>query len=118
MTHEEIYEYLTKAENWVILTDDINNNNPNFRYDPVNMGTYNYHASLPNKSTPTLLDKIENIINDDIHDKLDVSTFKKWGNVKGFMYGTTKDERDANGYYYNNYANKDVYENYWKGIFE
>lgn len=55
--------------------------------------------------------------NSNIHDKYDVSTFKKWGNVKGFMYGTTKDERDANGYYYEKKANKKVYDKFWDGEF-
>ena len=120
MTHDEIYEYLTKAENWVILTDDINNQNPNFRYDPVNMGTYNYCASLPITSLFATID-IKRIIksgeNDSIHEKYDVSTFRTWGNIRGFMYGTTKEEKTVNIDYYDNNANKKVYDKYWEGVF-
>lgn len=115
MTHEEIYEYLTKAENWVILTDDINNNNSNFRYDPVNMGTNNYFASLPINDDTT---RIAIKINDYWHRKYDVSTFIKWGNVKGLKYGNTNNEADENYIFYNDKANKKIYDEYWKEVFQ
>lgn len=46
MSSEEIYNYLTDATHWQILTDDYDKakNNSNFKYDPVNVGTYNYSA--------------------------------------------------------------------------
>lgn len=53
-----------------------------------------------------------------MHNKLDVETFYNWGNVKGLLYGNSKDDRNQNGKHYDKYANKHVYEDYWKGLFE
>ena len=110
MTYDEIYDYLTKAENWVILTEDYNNTDPNLRYDPVNMGTYNYCAydkRIPGHDSSEDKDK---------HSALDVDTFYDWGNVKGLFYGNSKKQRKKNGEYYETNANKKVYE-FWKGKF-
>lgn len=90
------------------------------------MGTYNYFASLPMDlklpisfyyATKDIKEILYSKTNSNIHDKYDVSTFKKWWNVKGFMYGTTKEERNANGKFYKEHANKEVFNNHWKGIF-
>ena len=46
MSNDEIYDYRTDATHWQILTDDYKKaqNDQNFKYDPVNVGTYNYSA--------------------------------------------------------------------------
>jgi hypothetical protein len=107
MSHEEIYKELNNAYNWVILTADPNNTDENFRYDPVNVGTYNYYASLPSYG------KIKGKFASEVHNFYDVQPFYNWANVKGMPYGNSLDERNANGFYYRDTANKNV-NNSWE----
>ena len=110
MNPSQIEVELNNPINWVILTADLNINDDNFRYDPVNVGTYNYYASLPSYG---LIKKGNASI---IHHAFDVQPFYTWGNVKGLPYGNSIDEREANGFYYRDNANKDVYiswSDYW-----
>ena len=110
MNQYQIEAELNDPRNWVILTVDPNNNDDNFRYDPVNVGTYNYYASLPSYG----LIKKGNAST--IHHEFDVQPFYTWANVKGMPYGNSKDERNANGLYYRDNANKEVYKgwsDYW-----
>ena len=46
MSDDEIQNYLKDASHWQILTADYNKaqSDSNFKYDPVNVGTYNYVA--------------------------------------------------------------------------
>lgn len=64
----------------------------------VNCGTYNYCSDQ---------------INSELHQKFDIDTYFKWGNVKGLFYGNSTDERDSNERYYNKNANESIYS-YWK----
>ena len=93
--------YFTLTE---ILSDS------HLKYDPVNVGTYNYYASLPSYG---LIKKGNASL---IYNEYDVLPFYDWANVKGMPYGNSKDERDANGYFYNNNANKIVYDD-WRAFF-
>ena len=106
MSHDDIYKELNNAYNLVILTADPNNDDENFRYDPVNVGTYNYYASLP--SYGSIKGKIASLI----HKQYDVSPFYEWGNVKGLPYGNSVDERDANGDFYTHTANRKVFNDW------
>jgi len=69
--------------------------------DPVNCGTYNYCSDQ---------------INSELHQKFDIDTYFKWGNVKGLFYGNSTDERDYNGNKYKNNANQDIYDKYWRKV--
>lgn len=95
---------------------------PNFKYDPVNVGTYNYSAYDFEYVT---IDGNVKETSEDLHNKYDVypylgdkEEYNNWGNVPGLIYGNSKDDRNQNGKHYDKYANKHVYEDYWKGLFE
>ena len=65
---------------------------------------------------------IKNIPNHDsendkeLHQKFDIDTYFKWGNVKGLFYGNSTDQRDYNGNKYKNNANQDIYDKYWRKV--
>jgi hypothetical protein len=102
MTEEKIIEYLKNPNNWLILTDD-KNAAGNFKYDPLNMGTYNYHANCAEKKE-----------DEKLHNTLDVDPYKTYGNVKEFK-GINKKQRDLNGNKQTGTSN-DV-RKFWKGVF-
>ena len=93
MSDEDIYNYLIDADHWQILTDDYEKacNNPNFKYDPANVWTYNYSAYYVN-----IDGSIKSTSKSD-HDKYDVypylggkKSYSNWGNVPGLIYGNNK----------------------------
>ncbi|MDR0918279.1 MAG: hypothetical protein LBM93_03390 [Oscillospiraceae bacterium] len=105
LSNDEIIELLKNPDNWVILTD-MNSDNPNHRYDPVNMGTYNYFASLAG-----------NPFDDAKHRVLDVETFFSYGNVSGLFYGNSKTSRNENGEFARKSTLTDMIFDYYEGIF-
>ena len=128
MSDEDIYNYLIDADHWQILTDDYEKarNNPNFKYDPVNVGTYNYSAY---DFDYVNIDGSIKLTSKTDHDKYDVypylggkKSYSNWGNVPGLIYGNTKEQRNSNGAYskkvvVKNKDNKDeVYEK-WSDSF-
>ena len=116
MSNDEIYDYLTDATHWQILTDDYKKaqNDQNFKYDPVNVGTYNYSAYdfdyINLDGTPKKTSSLS-------HDKYDVQPYLKdgenYGNVPGLIYGNSKKQRDKNEDYYYDNANTAVFSDYW-----
>ena len=127
MSDEDIYNYLIDADHWQILTDDYEKarNNPNFKYDPVNVGTYNYSAY--DFDYVNIDGSIKSTSKTD-HDKYDVypylggkKSYSNWGNVPGLIYGNTKRQRDKNGNYYDvsvsKYEEDIIYER-WGEVFE
>ena len=116
-----IIDYLKNPEHWLILTDDYEKakNNPNFKYDPINVGTYNYSAfdfdyiNLDGSKKKTSRNK---------HNKYDVypylgscpedssKDYMDWGNVPGMKYDNTRAKRNRNGDDYKNNANDEVYK--------
>lgn len=125
MSDEDIYNYLIDADHWQILTDDYEKarNNPNFKYDPVNVGTYNYSAY--DFDYVNIDGSIKSTSKTD-HDKYDVypylggkESYSNWGNVPGLIYGNTKRQRDKNGYYHDDIVvqttnDNDVVFNNWR----
>ena len=132
VTPKNINADLKKADNWLILTDDYNKgcNDPNFKYDPVNVGTYNYSAydfdyiNLDGSKKKTSSTK---------HNAYDVypylgncpeyssKNYKNLGNVPGMIYRNTKSNRDNNSKIYgekilspNN--NRDFIYEHWSGL--
>ena len=133
MSHDEIYNYLTDESHWLILTDDYQKaeNNHNFKYDPVNVGTYNYSAYDFEYEN---LDGTLKVTSSDLHDFFDVKpylggkkSYSNWGNVPGLIYGNTRSQRDKNGNwrkelfekysFMNNNGDDIIYEN-WKSKFK
>ena len=119
MSRDEIYNYLTDESHWLIITDDYQKaeNNHNFKYDPVNVGTYNYSAYDFEYEN---LDGTPKVPSSDLHDFFDVKpylggkkSYSNWGNVPGLIYGNTRAQRDKNEDYYYEYANTAVFSNYW-----
>ena len=116
MSNDEIYDYLTDATHWQLLTDDYKKaqNDQNFKYDPVNVGTYNYSAYdfdyIKFDGTPKKTSSLS-------HDKYDVQPYLKdgenYGNVPGLIYGNSKKQRDKNEDYYYDNANTAVFSDYW-----
>ena len=119
----DIIDYLKNPEHWLFLTDDYEKakNNPNFKYDPINVGTYNYSAfdldyiNLDGSKKKTSSSK---------HNTYDVypylggkSKYSNWGNVPGMIYRNTKSYRDSNLTKYNNSAAVTVYEE-WREKFD
>ena len=91
------------ADHWQILTDDYEKacNNPNFKYDPANVWTYNYSAY--DFDYVNIDGSIKSTSKSD-HNKYDVypylggkKSYSNWGNVPGLIYGDTKRQRDKNG---------------------
>ena len=127
MTHEEIYTYLLKASNWQILTADYNKaqNDSNYKYDPVNVGTYNYCGYEKGIEFVYSYDETEKKTStSDDHQKYDVKPYlggkkscSNWGNAPGMIYGNTKKQRNNNGDYYTDTADQDVYEMWWERKF-
>ena len=127
MTHEEIYTYLLKASNWQILTADYNKaqNDSNYKYDPVNVGTYNYCGYEKGIEFVYSYDETEKKTStSDNHQKYDVKPYlggkkscSNWGNAPGMIYGNTKKQRNNNGDYYTDTADQDVYEMWWERKF-
>ena len=127
MTHEEIYTYLLKASNWQILTADYNKaqNDSNYKYDPVNVGTYNYCGYEKGIEFVYSYDETEmKTSTSDDHQKYDVKPYlggkkscSNWGNAPGMIYGNTKKQRNNNGDYYTDTADQDVYEMWWERKF-
>ena len=121
MSDDDIYDYLKDANNWQILTDDYDKakNNSSFKYDPINVGTYNYSAfdfdyiNLDGSKKKTSRNK---------HNKYDVypylgscpedssKDYMDWGNVPGMKYDNTRAKRNRNGDDYKNNANNEVYK--------
>ena len=121
MSNEEIYNYLTDATHWQILTDDYEKaqKNPNFKYDPVNVGTYNYSAYDFNYVN---LDGTKKETSSSKHNEYDVypylggkKSYSNWGNVPGLIYGNTKAQRDVNEDYYKQTANLNVFS-FWNNL--
>ena len=127
MTHEEIYTYLLKASNWQILTADYKKaqNDSNYKYDPVNVGTYNYCGYEKGIEFVYSYDETEKKTStSDDHQKYDVKPYlggkkscSNWGNAPGMIYGNTKKQRNNNGDYYTDTADQDVYEMWWERKF-
>ena len=127
MTHEEIYTYLLKASNWQILTADYNKaqNDSNYKYDPVNVGTYNYCGYEKGIEFVYSYDETEKKTStSDDHQKYDVKPYlggkkscSNWGNAPGMIYGNTKKQRNNNGDYYTDTADQNVYEMWWERKF-
>ena len=112
MSRDEIYNYLTDESHWLIITDDYQKaeNNHNFKYDPVNVGTYNYcsyETSIPGHDKPE--DKR-------LHSILDVLPYRddggNWGNVIGLIYGNSMSARNYNGEYHDTHSLIDIYKKY------
>ena len=134
---EYIKEYLKNPNHWLILTDDYNKalNNPNFKYDPVNVGTYNYSGY--EKGVKFVYSNDESRVKNsssENHQKFDVrpylggkESYSNWGNVPGLIYGNTRAQRDKNGEWHDtsflrrNLYNQDgddiIYEN-WESEFK
>lgn len=106
-------------------------NDPNFKYDPVNVGTYNYCGYEEGIEFVYSYDetKVKNSSSDD-HQKYDVKpylggkkSYSNWGNVPGLIYGNTRAQRDKNGDYHDISVLKDkddkdlIYKN-WSEVFE
>ena len=123
VTPKDINADLTLAENWLILTESYVKaaTNSNLKYDPINVGTYNYSAydfeyiNLDGSKKKTSASE---------HNKYDVhpylggkSIYNNWGNVPGMIYRNTKKARDKNYEDYRTQANESVY-NYWEEIFQ
>jgi len=109
MSDEELEKHLKDSSNWQIITDDPNNEDPNFKYDPVNMGTYNYCAYDERISGhDAKSDKRA-------HNILDVYSFYDFANVKGLRYGNSKDERNKNAKDYLEINNN--YFGNWEEVF-
>lgn len=131
MEEMERYNYLISAENWLILTEDYEKaqNNPNFKYDPVNVGTYNYCGYEKDKDGNV----IEFITHNGSikstssagHQNLDVKPYlnngasddENWGNIPCLIYGNTRDQRDDNYNFYTQNADCDIYDINWEGRF-
>ena len=123
MSNEDIYNYLTDATHWQILTDDYQKakSNSNFKYDPVNVGTYNYAAYDFNYIN---LDGSIKETSSDLHNLFDVYPYlkklkkgKNWGNIYCLIYGNTRQQRDDNYDYYKENADYDIYDMWWGGRF-
>ena len=124
VTPIDINSDLTKPENWQILTDDYDKakNNPSFKYDPINVGTYNYSAF---DFDYVNLDGTIKKSSSSKHNKYDVypylggkSKYSNWGNVPGMIYRNTKKDRDNNKNLYEDEILKpnggeDKIYNYW-----
>ena len=131
MSDDEIKNYLKDESHWQILTADYNKaqNDPNFKYDPVNVGTYNYCGYEEGIEFVYSYDetKVKNSSSDD-HQKYDVKpylggkkSYSNWGNVPGLIYGNTRSQRDKNGYYHRDICvvnNHDVIYEEWECEFE
>ena len=104
------------------MTDDYEKakNNPNFKYDPINVGTYNYSAFDFDYIN---LDGSKKKTSSSNHNTYDVypylggkSKYKNWGNVPGMIYRNTKEDKEYNIKMYNQKADKSIFIN-WKGVF-
>ena len=127
MSDDEIQNYLKDASHWQILTADYNKaqSDSNFKYDPVNVGTYNYCGYEEGIKFVYFYDetKVKNSSSDD-HQKYDVKpylggkkTYSNWGNVPGLIYGNTRAQRDKNGDFYRSVADESVYDMWWERVF-
>ncbi|MDR0804667.1 MAG: hypothetical protein LBN42_02635 [Oscillospiraceae bacterium] len=83
---------LTVPFNWKPLTE---------QSDPINMGTYNYCASMINAAN---------------HNQLDVLTYKDFGNSPTFPFGITDSQKKANGKAYDKNAKAKSARKYWEGV--
>ena len=122
MSDDEIQNYLKDASHWQILTADYNKaqSDSNFKYDPVNVGTYNYSAydfDYINLDGTKKKTSSSNHNNYDVYPYLggDKSDYKNWVNVSGLIYGNTKTQRDENEKYYNQTANLNVFS-FWSNL--
>ena len=131
MSDEEIKINLKDASHWQILTADYNKaqRDSNFKYDPVNVGTYNYSGY--EKGVEFVYSNDESIVKNsssENHQKFDVrpylggkKIYSNWGNVPGLIYGNTRTQRDKNGYYHRDICvvnNHDVIYEEWECEFE
>ena len=129
MSNDDIYEYLTDASHWQILTADYNKaqNDTNFKYDPVNVGTYNYVAYDKSIDFVELDGITKRKTESSDHKKYDVSPYlggnddySNWGNVPGLIYDNTSTAKERNGNLYNvtiNRDNADTIYPFWEGVF-
>ena len=90
------------------------------KYDPVNVGTYNYSAYDFDYVNLDGSKKKTSSLN---HNRYDVypylggkSKYKNWGNVPGMIFRNTKIDRNSNLTKYNNSAAVSVYEE-WREKF-
>ena len=132
MSDSYIIDYLKNPEHWLILTDDYEKaqNNSNFKYDPVNVGKYNYCGYEEDEEE----NKIKFINSDgtikkssslghqnyDVHPYL--AKYNNWGNVAELIYGNSKEQRDNNGEFskvitVKNEKNNDLIHKNWSDYF-
>ena len=127
MSDDEIQNYLKDASHWQILTADYNKaqSDSNFKYDSVNVGTYNYSGY--EKGVKFVYSNDESRVKNsssENHQEYDVypylggkKSYSNWGNVPGLIYGNTKEQRNATVHIVKNKDNKDeVYEK-WSDSF-
>ena len=109
MSDEEIYDYLTDANHWQILTDNYvkAQTNTYFKYDPVNVGTYNYVAYDKSIDFVELDGITERKTKSSDHKKYDVNPYlggkgdySNLGNVPGLIYDNTSTAKKRNYSYY------------------
>ena len=137
MSDDEIQNYLKDASHWQILTADYNKaqSDSNFKYDSVNVGTYNYSGY--EKGVKFVYSNDESRVKNsssENHQEYDVypylggkKSYSNWGNVPGLIYGNTRAQRDKNGEWHDtsflrrNLYNQDgddiIYEN-WESEFK
>ncbi len=109
MSDDEIQNYLKDASHWQILTADYNKaqSDSNFKYDPVNVGTYNYVAYDESIDFVELDGITERKTEGSYHKKYDVypylggkNDYSNWGNVPGLIYDNTSTAKERNYTYY------------------
>ena len=127
MSDSYIIDYLKNPEHWLILTDDYEKaqNNPNLKYDPVNVGTYNYCGYEKGVKFINLDGTIKKSSssghqNYDVHPYL--AKYNNWGNVAELIYGNSKEQRDNNGEFskvitVKNEKNNDLIHKNWSDYF-
>ena len=123
----DIIDYLKNSEHWQILTDDYDKaqSNPNFKYDPVNVGTYNYCGYEKGVKFINLDGTIKKSSSSG-HQKYDVhpylAEYDNWGNAAELIYGNSKEQRNKNGEFsrkivVKNKENKDSVHKKWSDYF-
>ena len=120
MSNSQIEKYLEDESHWQILTDDYEKaqNNHNFKYDPINVGTYNYVAYDKTIKFVELDNVTVKKTKSKEHQAYDVKPYlgneegsSNWGNVPGLIYRNTRNDKDENLKKLNNTTSQ-IY-NYW-----